>query len=55
MLMEAMDAGLIEQADANSFDLVHTALDSLMAETGLWRQGNNLPAQLKILVEWAAI
>ncbi len=51
MLAEAMEASLINQADADNFDLVHTALDSLMAETGLRMQGNNLPALLTILVE----
>jgi hypothetical protein len=51
MLADAMDAGLIKQAEADNFDLVHTALDSLMADTGLRMQGNNLPALLTILVE----
>ncbi len=51
MLAEAMDMGLIIQAEADTFDLVHTALDSLMVETGLRMQGNNLPALLAILVE----
>ena len=55
MLAEAMDAGLIQQAEAGAFDLVHTALDALMVETGLRMQGNNLPALLTILVERAAI
>jgi mono/diheme cytochrome c family protein len=51
MLAEAMEADLIDQAEADTFDLVHTALDSLMVETGLRMQGNNLPALLAILVE----
>jgi mono/diheme cytochrome c family protein len=51
MLAEAMEASLIDQAEADNFDLVHTELDSLMAETGLRMQGNNLPALLAILVE----
>jgi len=51
MLAEAMEAGLIEQAEADNFDLVHQALDALMAETGLRMQGDNLPALLTILVE----
>jgi mono/diheme cytochrome c family protein len=51
MLAEAMESGLIEQAEADNFNLVHTELDSLMAETGLRMQGNNLPALLAILVE----
>jgi hypothetical protein len=50
-----MESGLIEQAEADNFDLVHTALDSLMAETGLRRQGNNLPALLAILIERTAV
>ena len=55
MLAQAMDAGLIDQPEADTFDLVHTALDSLMVETGLRMQGNNLPALLAILVERATI
>jgi mono/diheme cytochrome c family protein len=55
MLAQAMESGLIEQAEADNFDLVHTALDSLMAETGLRRQGNNLPALLAILIERTAV
>jgi mono/diheme cytochrome c family protein len=51
MLAEALAAGLIEQEEADTFDLVHKDLDSLMAETGLRMQGNNLPALLAILVE----
>ena len=51
MLAEAMESGLIDQAEADTFDLVHTDLDSLMAETGLRMQGNNLTALLTILVE----
>ena len=55
MLAEAMKADLIEQVEADTFDIVHTKLDSLMAETGLRMQGNNLPALLAILVERTAI
>ena len=55
MLAEAMKADLIEQAEADTFDIVHTELDSLMAETGLRMQGNNLPALLTILVERAEV
>lgn len=55
MLAEAMAAGLIEQTEADTFALVHTALDTLMVETGLRMQGNNLPALLTILVERTTI
>ena len=55
MLAEAMQAGLIDQEEAGIFDDVHKALDSLMAETGLRMQGNNLPALLTILVERSEI
>jgi len=55
MLAEAMKAGLVDQSEADNFELVHTALDALMAETGLRMQGNNLPALLSILVERTTI
>jgi mono/diheme cytochrome c family protein len=53
MLDEAIDLGLIDREEADTFDRVHQALDDLMAETGLRMQGNNLPALLAILVERA--
>ena len=55
MLADAMEADLIDQAEADNFDRVHTELDSLMAETGLRMQGNNLPALLTLLVERATV
>jgi mono/diheme cytochrome c family protein len=55
MLAEAMGMDLIDEADAATFDLVHTALDALMAETGLRMQGDNLTALLAILVERTAV
>ncbi|MFN2137521.1 MAG: c-type cytochrome [Candidatus Promineifilaceae bacterium] len=51
MLAAALDAGLIAQDEADNFDEVHAVLDSLMEETGLRMQSNNLPALLAILVE----
>ena len=51
----ALETGLIEQSKADTCDLVHTALDSLMAETGLRIQGNNLTALLAIPVEWTTV
>jgi mono/diheme cytochrome c family protein len=55
MLAKALQSGLINQGEANIFEEVHTALDSLMVETGLRMQGNNLPALLAILVDRAEI
>ena len=51
MVDEAMGLGLIDQDQADTFVLVHQALDDLMAETGLRMQGNNLPALLAVLIE----
>jgi mono/diheme cytochrome c family protein len=55
MLNKALESGLINQEEADTFDEVHAALDSLMVETGLRMQGNNLPALLAILVDRAEI
>jgi mono/diheme cytochrome c family protein len=55
MLAEAKDTGLIDQTEADTFTLVHAALDDLMAETGLRMQGNNMPALLSIVVERSEI
>lgn len=51
MLAEAMALSLITQAESDTFNAVHNALDDLMAETGLRMQGNNMPALLTILIE----
>ncbi len=51
MVDEAVAAELIDEAQAATFLTVHTALDSLMVDTGLRMQGNNMPALLAVLVE----
>jgi mono/diheme cytochrome c family protein len=51
MLADAISQALISQADADTFNLVHTALDELMVETNLRMQGNNMPALIAILVD----
>jgi mono/diheme cytochrome c family protein len=55
MLAEAIDMGLIDQQDADTFEKVHADMDVLMAETGLRMQGNNLPALLAILIERSSV
>jgi mono/diheme cytochrome c family protein len=55
MLAEAIDMGLIDQPDADTFEKVHADMDVLMAETGLRMQGNNLPALLAILIERSSV
>lgn len=55
MVDEAQAAGLIDADQAATFMQVHAALDTVMLETGLRMQGNNMPALLAILVEQQTI
>lgn len=55
MLSEAMAQSLITQTEADTFMTVHTALDTLMAETGLRMQGDNTTTLLTILVDQETI